>query len=143
MATAREIMHSGVECIKEHETLAVAASRMRELHVGALPICGPDDRLRGILTDRDIVVRAIAHGRDPHTTTVRELAQGTPIWVDVDATVDEAIQKMVDNKVRRLPVMENKRLVGMISEADLARNCSQQEVAMFATAVYSAPPTSL
>jgi CBS domain-containing protein len=143
MTTAREIMHPGAECIKEHETLAVAASRMRELQVGALPICGSDDKLRGILTDRDIVVRAIAHGRDPHTTTVRELAQGTPIWVDANATVDEAIQKMVDNKVRRLPVIENRRLVGMISEADLARNCSQQEVTHFTSAIYSAPPTRL
>lgn len=143
MTTAREIMHPGAECIKEHETLVAAASRMRELQVGALPICGSDDKLRGILTDRDIVVRAIAHGRDPHTTTVRELAQGTPIWVDASATVDEAIRKMVDNKVRRLPVIENRRLVGMISEADLARNCSEQEVAQFASAVYSAPPTQL
>jgi CBS domain-containing protein len=89
------------------------------------------------------VVRAIAHGRDPHTTTVRELAQGTPIWVDANAGVDEAIQKMVDNKVRRLPVIEDHRLVGMISEADLARNCSQQEVAQFASGIYSAPPTRL
>lgn len=143
MSTARDIMHPGAECIKEQETLAAAASRMRELQVGALPICGPDDKLRGILTDRDIVVRAIAHGRDPHTTTVRELAQGTPIWVDANATVDEAIQKMVENKVRRLPVIEDRRLVGMISEADLARNCSQEEVAHFASEIYSAPPTRL
>jgi CBS domain-containing protein len=143
MAIAREIMHAGAECIKEQETLATAASRMRELQVGALPICGSDDKLRGILTDRDIVVKAIAHGRDPHTTTVRELAQGTPIWVDANATVDEAIQKMVDNKVRRLPVMEDRRLVGMICEADLARNCNQQEVAHFVSGVYTAPPTRL
>jgi CBS domain-containing protein len=143
MATAREIMHLGAECIKEHETLATAAGRMRDLQVGALPICGADDRLQGIITDRDIVVRAIAHGHDPRTTTVRELAQGTPIWVDASASVDEAIQKMVDNKVRRLPVIEDHRLVGMISEADLARNCGQQEVAHFAAELYSAPPTRL
>ena len=143
MSTVRDIMHPGVECVKEHETLAAAASRMRKLQVGALPICGPDEKLRGILTDRDIVVRAIAHGRDPHTTTVREMAQGTPIWVDANASVDEAIQKMVENKVRRLPVIEDHQLVGMISEADLARNCSQQEVAYFAAEIYSAPPTRL
>ncbi|HEY8473797.1 MAG TPA: CBS domain-containing protein [Natronosporangium sp.] len=143
MATARDIMHPGAECVNENETLVAAASKMRELQVGALPICGPDDKLRGILTDRDIVVRAIAHGRDPHTTTVRELAQGTPIWVDADATVDEAIEKMVEHKVRRLPVIDDHRLVGMISEADLARNCSQAEVAHFATEVYSAPPSRL
>jgi len=141
MTTAREIMHQGVECVKEGDTLAAAAGRMRELQVGALPICGPDDRLHGILTDRDIVVRAVAQGRDPQTTTVRELANGTPIWVDANASVQDAIRMMTDHKIRRLPVIEDHHLVGMITEADLARNCSQREVEQFATAVYSAPPS--
>lgn len=143
MTSAREIMHLGVECIKEDETLAAAASRMRELQVGALPICGPDDRLRGILTDRDIVVRAIAEGLDPNTTTARELAQGTPIWVDADAELDQAMRMMTENKIRRLPVIENHRLVGMISEADVAVSCTPQQIATFTSAIYSAPPTAL
>ncbi|MPZ28012.1 MAG: CBS domain-containing protein [Micromonosporaceae bacterium] len=141
MTSAREIMHQGVECIKEDETLAAAAGRMRELQVGALPICGSDERLHGILTDRDIVVRAIAEGRDPQTTTARELAQGTPIWVEADADLDQAMQMMTDHKIRRLPVLEQHRLVGMISEADVARNCSPQQVATFTSAIYAAPPT--
>lgn len=143
MTSAREIMHLGVECIKEDETLAAAAGRMRELQVGALPICGPDDRLRGILTDRDIVVRAIAEGLDPNTTTARELAQGTPIWVDADAELDQAMRMMTENKIRRLPVIENHRLVGMISEADVAVSCTPQQIATFTSAIYSAPPTAL
>lgn len=143
MTSAREIMHLGVECIKEDETLAAAAGRMRELQVGALPICGPDDRLRGILTDRDIVVRAIAEGLDPNTTTARELAQGTPIWVDADAELDQAMRMMTENKIRRLPVIENHRLVGMISEADVAVSCTPQQIATFTSAIYSAPPTRL
>ena len=140
--TVRDVMMPDPLTVDARTTIETAAQVMRENDIGDVLVT-QDGRLQGILTDRDIVVRAIAHGRDPHTTTVRELAQGTPIWVDANATVDEAIQKMVDNKVRRLPVMEDRRLVGMVSEADLARNCSQQEVAHFASAVYSAPPTRL
>ena len=69
MTTARDVMHSGAECIDVGETLAAAAQKMRNLHVGALPICGRDNRLHGIITDRDIVVRCIADGQDPKTMT--------------------------------------------------------------------------
>jgi CBS domain-containing protein len=135
-------MHRGAECIGESETIEAAARKMRELHVGALPICGADDRLHGILTDRDIVVRCIAEGRDPRTTAAREMAQGTPIWVDVQADEGEVVALMEQHKIRRLPVMENRRLVGMISEADLATHLAERMVAEFAGAVYSAPPSS-
>lgn len=140
MTTARDIMHQGVECVNENDTLAAAAAKMRELQVGALPICGTDDRLHGIITDRDIVVRGIAEGRDPQTATARELAQGTPIWVEAGVSVDETMQKMIDNKIRRLPVIEGHRLVGMISEADLVTNLDEHKVAQFTSAIYSAPP---
>lgn len=143
MTTAREIMHQGAECIKEDETLAAAAARMRELNVGALPICGQDERLHGILTDRDIVVRAVADGLDPQTTTARQMAQGTPIWIEANASLDEAMQKMIQHKIRRLPVVEDRRLVGMISEADVATHCSEHEVAEFASAIYAAPPSPM
>ena len=65
MATAREIMHPDAECIDENETLNTAARMMRDLHVGSLPICGADGRLRGIITDRDLVVHCIAENGDP------------------------------------------------------------------------------
>ncbi len=142
MSTAREIMHFGVECIGEDETLAVAAARMRDLHVGSMPICGADDRLRGIITDRDIVVRCIADGRDPRTTTARELAQGTPIWVDASADASEVLRLMEDNKIRRLPVLEEQQLVGMISEADLAAHVGEHDLSEFVSTVYTAPPNS-
>ena len=140
MTTARDIMHPGADCVDENETLEQAAVRMRDLHVGALPICGSDDRLHGIITDRDIVVRCIAQGGDPRTTTAGDLAQGTPVWVDADADIDEAMTKMIDNRIRRLPVIDRGRLVGMISEADLATHLDEQRVAQFASAIYSAPP---
>ena len=76
MTTAKEIMHTGATCIGEHETLAAAAQYMRDLDVGALPICGDDDRLHGMITDRDIVTKCIAAGHDPNDTTAGELAQG-------------------------------------------------------------------
>lgn len=142
MTNARDIMHQGAECIGENDTLADTARKMRELHVGALPICGEDDRLHGIITDRDIVVKCIADGRDPQTATARELAQGTPIWVDAQADTREVLRLMEQHTIRRLPVVENHRLVGMISEADLATHLGEHEVSEFASAVYSAPPTS-
>jgi CBS domain-containing protein len=143
MTTAREIMHEGAECVQLDQTLEVAARRMRELNVGALPICGDDDRLHGIITDRDIVVRCLAQGKDPRSVTARELAQGTPMWVDADSSVDEAIRLMTDHKIRRLPVIRDHRLVGMISEADIATHLSEHDIAEFASAIYSAPPSRL
>ena len=142
MAKARDLMHEGVECIKESENLDSAARKMRDLHVGALPICGADDRLHGIITDRDIVVHCIAEGQDPRQTTAGQLAKGTPIWIDVDADESEVLRLMEVNAIRRLPVMENHRLVGIISEADLATQVYQAEMAEFAGAVYSAPPNN-
>jgi CBS domain-containing protein len=133
---ARDIMHAGAECIDEKESLAIAAQKMRDLGVGSLPICGADDRLHGILTDRDIVVRCIAEGRDPAKTTAGELAQGTLYWVDATASVEEALRQMEDHQIKRLPVIENHRLVGLISEADLARNVSERRLAMFVEKVY-------
>jgi CBS domain-containing protein len=142
MGTAREIMHLGAECIGQDETVAAAAAKMRELHVGALPICGADERLRGIITDRDIVVRCVAEGRDPQTMTAQELAQGTPIWVDADSDIGDVLRTMEQHKIRRLPVIDNQRLVGMISEADLATRLGEHEVGQFTSAIYSAPPNS-
>src|SRR5919199_4131385 len=77
--TAREIMSGGVDCIGENETVAEAARKMAQLGVGALPICGEDDRLKGMLTDRDIVVKVIAEGKDPNSCRAGELAQGKPV----------------------------------------------------------------
>jgi CBS domain-containing protein len=140
MSTARDIMHQGAECIGENQTLEEAARMMRDLRVGALPICGADDRLRGIITDRDIVVRCLAEGGDARSMTAREMAKGTPIWVDVDADQDEVLQLMESNKIRRLPVMEGHRLVGMISEADLAVHLDEHSLHHFAESIYSAQP---
>jgi CBS domain-containing protein len=142
MSTARDVMHTGAECVDENESLATAAEMMRDLHVGALPICGADQRLHGIITDRDIVVRCVAEGFDPMTMTAREMAQGTPIWVDADDDTDEVLRVMTESGVRRVPVLEDHQLVGMISEADLAVHLDEPQVAQFANDIYGAPPNS-
>jgi CBS domain-containing protein len=131
MTKARDIMHVGVECIGERETLDNAARRMRELDVGALPICGDDDRLKGIITDRDIVLKCVAAGRNPAELTAGELAQGTPFTIDAESDVDDVLHMMEDHRVRRLPVLDNHRVVGMISEADLGRNLPEERVGHF------------
>jgi CBS domain-containing protein len=139
MTKARDIMHAGVECIGTGESLQRAAQIMRDLDVGSLPICGDDDRMTGIVTDRDIVIQCVAQGRDPGQTTAGELAQGEPVIVISDADVSDVLLAMERNKIRRLPVMENDRLVGMISGADLARHLPDQAVGEFVGAVCSAP----
>ncbi|MEV6929530.1 CBS domain-containing protein [Dactylosporangium sp. NPDC051485] len=134
---ARDIMHPGAECVDEGETVASAARKMRDLGVGSLPICGADDRLHGIITDRDIVVRCIAEGQEPGQVLVRELTGGELVWVDAGAGVNEVLSQMEDHQVKRLPVIENHRLVGMISESDLARNLDDRRLAEFVGKVYT------
>lgn len=134
-------MHAGVECVPEHETLDRAAQLMREHNVGSLPICGDDNRLKGIITDRDIVVKCIAAGHDPAKVTAAELAQGTPIWVSAEADEDEVLSLMRQHLIRRLPVLNDHELVGMISEADVATHAPAAKIAEYCEAVYSAPPT--
>ena len=139
MTTAKDIMHSGATWIPAHETLDRAAQMMRDHEVGALPISenGGQDRMVGILTDRDIVVACVAAGRDPSKVTAGDLAQGTPRWIDAQAGVDEVLEEMQTHRIRRLPVIENKKLIGMISEADLAQHLSDDQIAGWAEMVYS------
>jgi CBS domain-containing protein len=134
---AKDLMHPGAECADENDTVATAARKMRDLGVGSLPICGTDDRLHGILTDRDIVVKCIAEGQDPGQVRVRDLAQDPLVWVDASADVSEVLHQMEDHQVKRLPVIENHRLVGMISESDLARNLDEHRLAEFVEKVYA------
>lgn len=141
MTTAKEMMHPGVECVPEHETLDRAAQMMRDKQVGSLPICGSDNKLKGILTDRDIVVKCIAMGKDPSKITASEMAQGKPFYVEASASEDEVVRLMEQNAIRRVPVIENHKLIGMISEADLAQHLPEKKLAHFVTAVTQAPPS--
>ena len=121
MTTAREIMSRDVTCAKEKDTLADAARKMAELNVGSLPICGDDNRLHGMLTDRDIVVKALAKGRNPADVTAGEFAQGKPVTIGADDDAAEILRTMAQHKVRRLPVIDGHQLVGIVAVADVAR----------------------
>ena len=136
-AKARDIMTSDTECIGENDTLLDAAKRLAELNVGSMPICGEDERLKGMLTDRDIVVKALAQGKDPGSTTAGELGQGKPVTIGADDSVDLALQTMKDHDVRRLPVIDGHDLVGMVSQADVARNLDEEKVGDLVEAISS------
>ncbi|MER7081768.1 CBS domain-containing protein [Saccharopolyspora kobensis] len=138
MTTARDVMHAGAKCIGEDESLYKAAQMMRDLEVGSLPICGRDNRLHGIITDRDIVLRCCAEGRDPAEVKAGELAQGKPHWVDAGSDVSKVLTMMEQHQIRRLPVIADHKLVGMISEADLARHLTDEQLAHFVESVYAA-----
>jgi len=137
--TARDIMSGGAECAGENETLEEAAKKMAELDVGALPICGEDDRLKGVITDRDIVVHAVAEGRDLADTRVGSLGDGKPVTIGADDPVEEAIRTMAEHKVRRLPVIDGHRLIGVVSQADIAMNASDEDAGALVEAISAAP----
>jgi uncharacterized membrane protein/predicted transcriptional regulator len=119
-------MSKGVTCAPEGATLVDAARRLAALDIGAMPICGEDDRLKGVITDRDIVVKAVARGRDAATTLVRELAEGKPVTIGADDSAEEAVRVMERHQIRRLPVIDRQRLVGIISQADVARHLREK-----------------
>ena len=120
MSTAREIMTPEAECVNAEETVQDAAEKMARLDVGALPICGTDDRLKGMITDRDIVVKVLAQGKEPRSCKAGELAQGEAVTIGADDDAREILNTMASHKVRRLPVIDGHRLVGMVALADVA-----------------------
>jgi len=128
MAKARDIMTGGAECIGESETLEQAARKMKELDVGSLPICGEDNRLKGMVTDRDIVVKCLAEGGDPRTAKAGDFGQGKPVTIGADDSVEDAIRTMQEHKVRRLPVIDGHDLIGMLSQGDIAKNYPKDRV---------------
>jgi len=137
--TAREVMTGSAECVGENESVLDAAKRLAELDVGSMPICGEDNLLKGMLTDRDIVVKVLAEGRDPGETRAGELGEGKPVTIGADDSVDEALRTMIDHKVRRLPVIDGHDLVGIVSQADLATNIDEQRVGDLVEAISAAP----
>ena len=128
--TARDIMTPDCTCIGENETLLDAAQQLARLDVGAMPVCGGDDRLKGMITDRDIVVKALARGLDPGTTKVGQLSQGDgkTVTIGADDSIEEVLRTMSEHQVRRLPVIDGHELVGIVSQADIARNYDEEKV---------------
>ena len=139
MATARDIMSAGAECARATDTLVDAAKKMRDLDVGALPICGDDDRLKGVITDRDIVVGCIAAGGDPATDTVESFTTDETVTIGADDSIEETLDTMIKAGVRRLPVIDGHDLVGIVTQADVAKNLPDDQIAQLVEAISAAP----
>ncbi|WP_455354584.1 CBS domain-containing protein [Streptomyces sp. SYSU K217416] len=137
---ARDIMTAGVQCVGAHQSLFDAAKMMRDLNVGGLPICGDDNKIKGMITDRDIVVKCCAEGIDPAEVQAGTLA-GELHWIDAESDATQALETMEMHRIKRLPVIDVSKghsLVGMITESNLAKNLSDEQIAEFATRVYAA-----
>ncbi|MBT2478850.1 CBS domain-containing protein [Streptomyces sp. ISL-94] len=137
MTTARDIMTPEPECIDAESTVLEAAKKMARLDVGALPICGTDHKLKGMLTDRDIVTKVLAVGKDPATCKAGELSQGEAVTIGADDDAQEILHTMAQHKVRRLPVIDGHDLVGIVSQADVARALPDPKVGDLLEAISS------
>jgi CBS domain-containing protein len=126
MPTARDIMTPNPTCAQESETIAEVARKLADLNVGSLPICGSDNRLKGMITDRDIVVKVLAQGRGADGVTAGDLAQGKPVTIGADDDANEILRTMGQYKVRRVPVIDGHQLVGIVALADVARALPDQ-----------------
>jgi CBS domain-containing protein len=137
----RDVMHEGCRCVQHDASLIEAAKQMAEEAVGALPICGPDDKLIGMLTDRDIVVHCLAADLDPAECMAGELASGRVIWTYNDAPVAEVLTSMEEHLIRRIPVIDHEmRLVGMVAQADIARHLDRADVGELLEVISTAEP---
>ena len=123
----REVMTAPVIRIHPDETVAVAARTLAHYNIGILPVCGGDGKLCGLVTDRDLVTRCLAAGRSPANTTVRDVMTTKVISARPDLDGAMAANLMGKEQIRRLPVVENGRLCGMVSLGDLA---AQQETSL-------------
>jgi CBS domain-containing protein len=120
MTLIKDVMTDKLRTCEPRTTVFEAARLMREEDVGPVPVVD-GGRPVGVVTDRDIVLRVVAAGRDPSLTTVGEIASEELVTISPDRPLDEALQLMARHRVRRLPVVEDEKLVGIVAQADVAR----------------------
>jgi CBS domain-containing protein len=125
--SVRDVMTPGVRSVSPSQSLAEAAEVMKSEDVGSVPVV-EEGRLAGIVTDRDIVIRAVADRRDPQTVEVDEVASRDLVTVEPEQDLDEALALMARHQVRRLPVVERGQLVGMLAQADVALEAKEKKV---------------
>jgi CBS domain-containing protein len=141
VTTAREIMTPDPSFCSEDTTAAEAARKMASKGIGALPVCDADGHLSGVVTDRDLAVKVVAEGRDSGTVRLGDLIDRTEVvTIGADDSAEEAIRTMKDHAVRRLPVIDGQSLVGMVSQADIARAMPDAKIGDLVDAISSAPP---
>jgi CBS domain-containing protein len=139
----REIMTAVVECIRPDDSIAKAAQKMKELDVGSMPVCGENNRLLGMVTDRDITIRATAGCCDPRGTCVQDVMTPKVTYVFEDQDVSEAAELMKQEQIRRLVVLSrDKRLAGIVSLGDLAVETRDEELAGETLEAVSEPATA-
>lgn len=119
-----DIMSGKVVTIGMDEPVSAAARLLKSNNIGAVPVTGEDGRLRGMLTDRDIVLRCVAADVDPKTTPVREIMSRGIITAQPFDDVEKAVELMSQDQVRRLPVLDGGRVVGIVALSDMARSCN-------------------
>jgi len=135
----RDVMTRDLAVINAKDSLKDAALKMRELSVGPLPVCD-GDRLTGIITDRDIVVRAVSQGKDPNTTSVEEAMTGQLEYAFDDEDIQAVAEKMKEKKVRRILVLDgNKKLAGIVALSDLLEELAEGDVSQTLEAISEAP----
>ena len=125
----QDVMSTNVASVSTEDSVAVAARLLSRRNVGVLPVLGPGGRLKGIVTDRDIVLRCVAASFDPAMTRVRQIMSSNPLSLHPEDSAETAGKLMAQNQVRRLPVTENGRLVGLVSLSDLASSPVHQDEA--------------
>lgn len=137
-------MSEDVELVSEDQTVRDIARKLAESDIGAAPVCGKDGRLKGVVTDRDLVVRVLAEGKDPESVTAGELGEGdsNTVTIGADDDVDEAAATMQDKGVRRLPVIDGDKVIGMLSLADIARADKDRLAADTQETLASQPPNN-
>lgn len=128
MATVRDVMTGDVACVRSSDTVLDAGRTMADLSVGALPVCREDGRLAGVITDRDTVVHVLAEGKDARAVHTGEVSNGETVTVSADDPAEEILRTMSEHKVRRLPVIDGHDLVGIVTQADVARALHDPQV---------------
>ena len=125
--TVRDAMTPNPRCISRSTSVVIAARMMEDEDVGSLPVVENDDLLVGIVTDRDVALRVVAAGRDPGSTQVGDILTENPIYAYPDEPLDEALEHMAYRRVRRLPVVDSDRLIGMLAQADVVHEVKDKK----------------
>ena len=140
MTTARDIMTKDPQIVKTDASVQDIARQLADQDIGAVIVCNAEKRLQGVVTDRDLAVEVVARGQDPSSTTAGDLVSGREVvTIGADDDIDEAIDTMRSHAVRRLPVIDGDKVVGVVSQADIARSADEKQVGRLIEAISQAP----
>ena len=138
---AKDIMSKDVACVQPDETVVRAAQMMKQHQCGSIPVCS-GSKVEGIVTDRDIALRCIAEGKDANQSKVRDIMTASPAMGSPEMDVNDAARLMSEKQIRRLPIIENNNLVGMLALGDISTEPGQQESAGSALNSISKPSSA-